>query len=695
DEWIPGQSTSSLMQFKPRDLAAKWSILFMATSLVIILLTLFLGSSPNPDSKSSGASTPLPVTKAKLMFAQLRSDDFKSTLEGLETAKEWPKDDAAHEELEAQLLYLLEHKDDPIRIETLRVLRHRNSDTPELRRSLFHQLTHKNPQVAQEALTHLNRLGPKIYGSLREVLEQKQFAGHFYALKLLDQLSRKKPRLLQGYESLLYRLLSSADTRVCKFSAQLIARRQGMTATEYAKRGEQRLNANNVKDAQSDLKLATLIQPDIPQGFLNLARAEIKLENFEQALQALNAAQKLNPKDVHSFCTSSKVHFALGKYNDAIDDLSIALRIDPKHTHAYTDRAQCYNALKRFNDAIADMSAAIQLEESNDKLYAARGVFHQKAKHWDKVEADFSTAIKLSSKSSVYYKNRAFNRYYNLKDYKGADRDCFQYSRIEKKMPGDLLKIWADSAFKTKNYKTAESIYSALIKVKANDTNALMARADMRSQLEQWSEASDDYEKLISLGHKSHESYENALRAYLKAKRIKKGDLLAKTMLRQFPNQKSTLTALISFHIQRKSARNAQIVSNRYFQLFPKDPKCHANFARVYRLKKKYPKAMEAVNRAIELNRPSPNLLIIRATIAIELRQYQMAIDDLTVAIQKVPKEPRSFKHRAIAYLANNQPQLALKDIYVAYSQGLTTREVCTLYALIPKGSQLLIPVVD
>lgn len=680
DEWVSGQSSSKLSHFGPRDLATKWSLVFMVTSVAIILLALFYRASPTPTETKTDETSISPVRDSKSLLAQLRSEDFRTVLAGLNSSKDWPKSDPTHEKIEAQLLYLLEHRDDPIRIETLKVLRHRGSDSPELHRSLFHQLTHKNPQVANEAIASLNRYGPKICKPLREVLERKQFSGHLYALKLLDLLSRKQPGLLQAYDSLLLRLLSSEKSRVAQFSAQLIARRHGMTSADYAKRGERRMNANNLEDAQRDFKLATYIDRDLPKGFLNLARVEIKLQNYSAALTALRVAQKLNPKEVHNFCTSSKVHFALGEYEAAIKDLSTALKIDSKHTHAYSDRAQCYDHLKQYKLAVADISEAIKLEPRNDKLYAARGTLHRKTKNWNRVESDFTAAIKFSSKTSVYYRRRAFNRYNNLKNYKGVDRDCYQYNRIEKVVPPDLLRIWADSAFKINSLINAESLYTTIINSKPQDLEALNARAEVLYAAKKWSKSARDFKKLFSLGYKSPQSYGAALVSYVYADRQEEARKHSITMYKEYPNNKSILSALILYQIKINKPRNAQIMVNRYFKLFPNDPQSHANFARIYYLKKNYGKAIVSVNRAIQMSGATPDFLTLKGKIKIAQSQFQDAIKDLTLAIQKSPNDPKSLMYRAIAYSKNNQPKLALKDIFVSYRMGHRTERVCSLY---------------
>lgn len=674
EEWHSEQNSAALQSLLKNPVLAL-SLLFIFLALGTFALAFFLSSNSSsapPPSRSTDDSTQI--------LAQLRSVDIRETLAGLGRLKEWRGKESVRREFEAQLLYLLEHKDDLIRIETLRVLRERGNATPNIIQSTFHQFTHKNPRVANEAVKNLVRLGPKVSKALSERLRRVNEPGQNYVLNVLDAQSRADKSILLIHKDSLKPLLTSKDPKVCQHAAQLLARSLGLTATDLAKRGKKRLDNKDYEAAEFDLQVATLLQEDIEEGLANLARAQIALKKYSEALKVLARALIVNPNDVHNHCLTSKIHFGQGRYTDSIDSLTRALTLDPEHAHSYTDRAQCYDKLEMYDKAVLDIRAAIRFDSTNHKLYAASALLNKKAKNWKEAERDLSGAIKANSKRTLYYRQRAIIRYKHLKDYKGADRDAYQFGRLKKEMPSDLVRIWALSATQLNNKKLAGSLWSTLIKKNDKDAEALKARGEIYLDAKKWSQAADDLRRALQEGSQSLKTYKKALKAHALSKKVNEGKAIAKKCLRKFLNDQSALDALLNFYLLVGDELNAQIIANRYLKLFPNNPERHANFARVYLLKNDLQRAAQSIARALKKKPRSANFLITQGIIQLKLGQFANAISGLTMALQKRPRDIRALKIRAEAYILNKQPRLALQDYELAFSAGLETERAFATY---------------
>lgn len=674
EEWRSEQHSGGLQSLL-KNPVLPLSFLFLFLALGTFTLAFFLASSSN-----STLPPPRSTDDSAQILAQLRSGDIRETLAGLNRLKDWRGSESAQKDFDAQLLYLLEHKEDLIRIESLKVLREQGNATPNIIQSTFHQFTHKNPQVANEAVKNLVRLGPKVSKALGERLQSMNEPGQSYVLNVLDALSRADKSILLIHKDSLRPLLSSDNSKVCEHAAQLLARSLGLTATDFAKRGKERLDEEDYKAAEFDLQLATLLQEDIEEGLANLARAQIQLKKYSEALKVLTRARIVNPKDVHNHCLTSKIHFSQERYTESINSLTRALTLDPEHAHSYTDRAQCYDKLEMYDKAVQDIRSAIRFDSANHKLYAASALLNKKAKNWKEAERDLGGAIKANSKRSLYYRQRAIIRYKHLKDYKGADRDSFQFSRLKKEMPADLIRVWALSATQLNNKRLAESLWTKLIVKDEKDGEALKARGEIYHAEKKWDQAADDLRRALQLGSQNLQTYRKALAAHAHSKKINEGKAIAKKCLRKFLNDQSALDALLNFYLLIGDEFNAQIIANRYLKLFPKDPQRHANFARVHLLRKDFQRAAQSISRALKKRPRSADFLIIQAKIQLRLGQVPNAISGLTVALQKRPKDIRALKVRAEAYLMNKQPRLALQDFELAFSVGLETERAFATY---------------
>jgi tetratricopeptide (TPR) repeat protein len=88
-------------------------------------------------------------------------------------------------------------------------------------------------------------------------------------------------------------------------------------------------NLNDPNNAVSYFKRAVVLNPDIPDGYLNLGNTYSMLGNFEEAITAYKKDYLFNPKSPNALVNLGNLYYNLGKYTDARSSFEEALRISP------------------------------------------------------------------------------------------------------------------------------------------------------------------------------------------------------------------------------------------------------------------------------------------------------------------------------------------------------------------------------
>ena len=86
---------------------------------------------------------------------------------------------------------------------------------------------------------------------------------------------------------------------------------------------------NNPSKALPYFEKAVILDPDIPDGFLNLGNTYFLLANFDQAIISYKKAQLFNPQSPNALVNVGRVYIYLGQVKDARDAFTQALRISP------------------------------------------------------------------------------------------------------------------------------------------------------------------------------------------------------------------------------------------------------------------------------------------------------------------------------------------------------------------------------
>lgn len=73
------------------------------------------------------------------------------------------------------------------------------------------------------------------------------------------------------------------------------------------------------------------------------------------------------------------------------------------------------------------------------------------------------------------------------------------------------------------------------------------------------------------------------------------------------------------------------------------------------------------MNKALEKSPNNQEFLVQRSNIFVDIKDYQRAIDDLSVALDKKPNDPQIYYKRGLAYYKNKEFKMCIKDLYKSF----------------------------
>jgi tetratricopeptide (TPR) repeat protein len=170
-------------------------------------------------------------------------------------------------------------------------------------------------------------------------------------------------------------------------------------ASELLMEGDRLIAKGKPREAVETLRLATQEQPDDPDAFRHLGRAQRKSGQLADAELSLLRAAQLDPQDARNLAELGNVRMAQGNLDAAIDVLQAAAKREPSN-HVFQNKlGLALKADGRMDEAAAAFEVAIKADPSNPNSHYNLGLIKvgsdAKAarKHFDKAIKGFSELV--------------------------------------------------------------------------------------------------------------------------------------------------------------------------------------------------------------------------------------------------------------------------------------------------------------
>ncbi|MFK8102898.1 MAG: tetratricopeptide repeat protein [Saprospiraceae bacterium] len=222
-----------------------------------------------------------------------------------------------------------------------------------------------------------------LYQKATDLFKAKEFAAASVFYELVLHSDPKHDQALR-YLGISHYELDKFNAAITVFEQLLQLKTNDLEAREYRANAYVALGA--YAKAILDYDHIIAVAPgSIP--YVNRARANFAVENFELAQADFNQALQFDEKDSEALAGKADIYYEKGQYEKALDFYSqsiAAYQLDPS---VYNNRANTYSMLQLTTEALQDYNQALRLEESSTGL-TNRGKYYLQIKNYDEAALD-------------------------------------------------------------------------------------------------------------------------------------------------------------------------------------------------------------------------------------------------------------------------------------------------------------------
>lgn len=325
-----------------------------------------------------------------------------------------------------------------------------------------------------------------------------------------------------------------------------------------------------------------------------------------------------------------------GKNQDALDWFNKEITDHPDNGYAYIYISALRYGNDEYGKALSAINQALKKLPKKDAEYTAiaygtRGMIYFTLEDTIAGLKDYDMAIKLEPENRKHYDRRA-QIYFEQKKYDLADADYNQMIRLD---PGDIMGYMGlgRNAKEQGKYDEAIERFNYVIKMEPDYNSGYSFRAECYIKQKKYAEALDDLIKALSiyddkkayylLTHLDEEAIPTAKAKLQVQSNIEPNEALwpyyLGLILENNNRQKEAIGYYETAHSKDANSVFLERISECYFDLGD------------------YDKALDFVNRAINLNSEDYDLVMLKGNIYNEMGKYPEAIAELDKYVAKYP----------------------------------------------------------
>ena len=139
-----------------------------------------------------------------------------------------------------------------------------------------------------------------------------------------------------------------------------------------------------------------------------IAKEEIKKNNFQKAVNALNKAIENEPNNPIYYSDRGVCYYHLEMKKQALIDMNKSVELDPDYSYRYSSRAFIKDSMGDVQGAVDDYEIAIKLDPDDAVAYNNLGMLQEKLGYMQKSKANFEKAdglAKMLEENGIEYNN--------------------------------------------------------------------------------------------------------------------------------------------------------------------------------------------------------------------------------------------------------------------------------------------------
>ncbi|MCF6360051.1 MAG: tetratricopeptide repeat protein [Cyclobacteriaceae bacterium] len=128
------------------------------------------------------------------------------------------------------------------------------------------------------------------------------------------------------------------------------------------------------------------------EALIWLAKAQFKLEQFEEAINNYSKLINLLPSIADLYSDRGLCHHLAGEHDLALNDFDKAVELEPENAYRYSCRAFVKDYYKDYQGALKDYNKAIEIDPSDAITHNNKGVLEEKLGFADQAQQSFKAS---------------------------------------------------------------------------------------------------------------------------------------------------------------------------------------------------------------------------------------------------------------------------------------------------------------
>jgi len=439
----------------------------------------------------------------------------------------------------------------------------------------------------------------------------RKISNHALAIKDFSKFLELRPDDTDAMSRLAESKLAAGDIDDALAEVNRAIKKNETCFTAYICRAKIRLKQEQLDEAITDCRKASLIDNSQPQVFATLASINFKLGRYSETIEEYSRAIELE-EDVRlkaNFLYLRGIAFyELGRYQEAYADFKKACHFRPNHAGSWIWKSAACARLEKWTDAIAGLQSAIATRPSSQDEYRKLGtpVAEKAIEFFDRQQQREQTSPDL-------FRRRALALQF-LGRYKQAIEDYTNALQMDPDNVETLIRR-GQAWYSIGNSENAVKDFKSAIKRDRGNDQALYQLALARLEMGEHKLALRDIRRAIESSPRNVRSYG-----------------LYADILQKMGQHDGVIEAL-----------------DRASLLDSTDPVTYQKRGNVHYLRRNYVNAISDFTRSLELSPNQPEVALTRGQAWLKAEQPQQAINDFERVLRQTLSLSKAYSGRAAA----------------------------------------------
>jgi tetratricopeptide (TPR) repeat protein len=284
---------------------------------------------------------------------------------------------------------------------------------------------------------------------------------------------------------------------------------------KFYKKGNDYVKAGNYEMAVEQFSQAVELDPGFIKAIDARALAYEQLGDFHKSANDYETLSELLPGDFQKPLKAAGLYFKVGQFQKAGEMIALAEEINQQSAEVFSMKAKCLYALKKYDDAIVSSGKAIEINSSPENYYV-RGIIGIELKKYEEALADFTQAVKLNPG----FTDALVKKSHVLIELKREDEALTTLNSIigSNGKNKEAYSLRAGILENRKEYNSAIMDLTTIVSF-SPETKVYFKRAFLYQKNMQYSEAADDYTRVLISEKANLDAYKNRAECYLRLDR--------------------------------------------------------------------------------------------------------------------------------------------------------------------------------